>query len=683
MAAAHKLHKTGQIRNIALVGHSGAGKTTLAETLLARSGAIASAGSVERGSTVCDFTPQEKKLHHSLETAMCHFDHAGKLVNLIDTPGYPEFIARSFSALAAVETAAVVIDAETGIELTTHKMMEFAADRHLCRLIIINKMDAPGVDLHGLLREIRDTFGKECLPLNLPADGGKAVADCFFTQSDKTPDFASIAAAHTEMVDQVVEVDEALMEQYLEQGEDLSPDQLHDAFERALRDGHLVPMCFVSAETGAGVNQLLEILARLMPSPLEGNPPEFVNGTGELVEVAPDPGKHFLGHIFKVSVDPYVGRLGIFRIHQGKLGTGDTVFIGDGRKGVKIPHLYRLQGKDTVEIPSAVPGDICAIAKIDNVYFDAVLHSSHDEDEFHLKALQLPPPMHGLAIELQRRGDEKKLSEALQKLCAEDPGLLVEHHASSNETVLRGLGDLHLRIVLEKMKEDYNVEVSTRPPKVAYRETVTRKAEGHHRHKKQTGGAGQFGEVYLRIEPMRRGGGFEFKNKVVGGSIPSQFIPAVEKGVSEVMHKGAVAGYPLQDIRVTVYDGKHHNVDSKEVAFVAAGRKAFLDAIGKATPIVLEPIAKIEVTAPNNCMGDITGHLSGVRGRISGNDALPGGQVKVAAEVPVSELSGYQSKLKSLTGGEGAFTMEFDHYEPVPPRTQKELAEAFRPGGDD
>lgn len=685
MVASQKLHTTEQIRNIALVGHAGAGKTTLAEALLAQAGAIGTAGDIAKGSTVADFTPQEKRLQHSLEPAAMHLEHDGRFMNILDTPGYPDFAGRAMSVLPAVETAVVVVNAETGIELVTQKMMDFAADRHLCRMIVINKIDAPDTDLHGLLRQIRDTFGKQCLPLNLPSDGGKAVADCFFTLSDATPDFASIEAAHTEMVDQVVELDDELMELYLEQGEELGIEQLHDPFERALRAGHLVPICFVSAETGAGLRQLLNIFAQLMPNPAEGNPPEFLKGepgAEEPVEVTADADAPFIGHVFKVNVDPYIGRMGVFRVHQGRVKTGDQIFIGDRRKGFKLAHLYRLQGKDSIEIASAVPGDICAVSKVDEIRFDSVIHTSHDEDQFHLRSLTLPPPMYGVALDLARRGDEKKLSDALHKLAAEDPSLSIEFNSQSNETVLRGMGELHLRLVLERMRDEFNVEANTRPPKIAYRETVTRSAEGHCRHKKQTGGAGQFGEVFLKVEPLTRDSGFEFVNKVVGGSIPSQFIPAVEKGVRQVLHEGAVAGFPLQDVRVIVYDGKYHPVDSKEVAFVAAGKKAFLDAIDKAKPIVLEPIARVEVTAPGDCVGDVTGHLSGVRGRISGNDSLSGNQIKISAEVPVAELGDYQTTLKSLTGGEGAYTMEFDHYGIVPRNVQADLAAAARPQND-
>lgn len=679
-------YKTEQIRNIAVVGHAGSGKTTLIEALLQKASAIPSAGSVQKGTTVCDFTDQEKRLHHSLDTATCHLEHDDRHINLIDTPGYPDFMGRALGVLPAVETAAIVVSGQAGVELVTQRMMDFTAERNLCRLIIVNQIDMDDINLHSVLREIRDTFGKHCLPLNLPADNGKTVADCFFEPSDSTPDFASIEAAHTEMIDQVVELDDDLMELYLEQGADISIDQLHDPFERALRRGHLIPICFVSAETGSGLNQLLRVFSQLMPSPLEGNPPEFYYEDDEDKSFEVDPAKtgaNFIGHAFKINVDPYVGRLATFRVHQGELKTGAQVYIGSQRKAVKLAHLYRVQGKDLEEIPAAVAGDICAVSKIEDIGFDDVLHSSRDDDEVRMRSVAIPPPMYGVALELLERGQEKKLSDSLHKLSTEDPSLLLEFNAQVNETILRGMGELHLRLVLERMKEEAGVEVATHPPKIAYRETVTRPAEGHHRHKKQSGGAGQFGEVFLKIEPLPRGSGYEFSNKVVGGNIPGQFIPAVEKGVKQVLDEGAVAGYPLQDVRVIVYDGKYHAVDSKEIAFVAAGKRAFMDAISKAKPIVLEPLAKIEVTTPSGSVGDITGHLSGIRGRIAGSDSVSGNRVKISAQVPLSELGDYQTTLKSLTGGEGIFTMEFDHYETAPQPIQKELEKAFRPSDDE
>ena len=669
---------TKDIRTLALVGHGAAGKTALAEALLARAGAIQTVGSVERGTTTSDFDALEKSWQHSLRASVLHLETHGTRVHMIDTPGFPDFIGQAIGALDAVETAAVVVSASAGIEMITSRMMDWAAKRKLCRLVIINKIDAENTDLEALLKAIQATFGKECLPINLPADGGKRVVDCFFNPAGDS-DFSSVADAHRALVDQVVEVDEELMSLYLEQGE-ISPDQLHAPFEKALREGHLVPVCFVSARTGAGVAELLDILVKLAPNPAEGNPPLFIKGEGDsAVEFRSDPDarKHVLAHVFKVVIDPFIGKLGVFRVHQGTVTKDTQLFIGDGRKPFKVSHLFMIQGGKQVEIDGAVPGDIAAVAKVDEIEFDCVLHDSHDEDHIHMRPLEFPTPMHGFAIAPKKRGDEQRISDVLHKMMAEDPTLSVEHDTSLNETVLRGLGELHLRSVFERMAGQFKLEIETRPPRVPYRETIMAKAEGHHRHKKQTGGAGQFGEVYLRIEPLPRGSGFEFKDAVKGGTIPNQFIPAVQKGVEQVLVQGPIAGFPLQDVRVTVYDGKHHAVDSKEIAFVMAGRKAFLDAIEKAKPIVLEPIVSLEVLCPEASMGDVAGDLSGRRGQVTGTKSLQAGTLTVNGIAPLSELDGYAARLKAMTAGHAAWTMSLSHYEPAPATLQHQLATEY------
>ncbi len=665
---------TGEIRTLALVGHGGSGKTTLAEALLHAAGAIATPGTVERGSTVCDFDPLEKQHQHSLYSAIAHFDHEGTRVHMIDTPGYPDFLGQAIGSLEAVETAVIVVNAQTGIELTTTRMMNWAQRRGLCRLLVINKVDAENVDLPRLLQQMQEAFGKECLPINLPAAGGSKVVDCFFNPGGEA-DFSSVADAHRALIDQVVEVNEELMARYLEQG-DIDAHELHEPFEQALREGHLVPICFTSARTGAGVRELLDVFEHLLPTPSEGNPPQFLKGEGDNAApfaTEPDPAKHVVAHVFKVSVDPFVGKLGVFRVHQGTVTRDSQLFIGDGRKPFKVGQLYMLRGKDHIPVDRCLPGDIGAVAKIDEIAFDSVLHDSHDEDHIHLVPIEFPTPIFGLAIEPTKRGDEQRLWEIMHKLSAEDPCLKIEHLAGTNETVVQGLGELHLRILLEKMSTQYKLEVNTHPPRIAYKETITAPAEGHSRHKKQTGGAGQFGEVFLRIEPLPRGSGFQFSDDVKGGVIPNQFIPAVEKGVMQVIEHGAIAGYPLQDVRVSVYDGKSHPVDSKEVAFVAAGRKAFLDAVQKARPIVLEPIVNVQINVPEHCIGDITGDISSKRGQVSGTQPQPGGLVAVTGQVPLSELNGYGSRLKSITGGQGSYSVEFSHYEQAPPNVQQQL----------
>jgi len=432
------------------------------------------------------------------------------------------------------------------------------------------------------------------------------------------------------------------------------------------------------------VTDLPPNLVKLLPNPTEGNAPSYVvtkadgSGASELQPV-PDPGKHVLAHVFKIEINPYIGRVAVFRVHQGRMTAGMQLYVGEGRKPIKPGHLYLLRGKTQTEVHEAIPGDICAIAKVDEIQFDHILHDSAEDAHVHARPLELPTPVFGLAVQPKKRGDEQKVSDVLHKIIAEDPCFRIEHNSQANETVMRGLGEMHLRTVLEKMATQYKIELDTRPPSIAYRETIAARAEGHSRHKKQTGGAGQFGEVYLKIEPLPRGKGFEFVDGVKGGAIPNQFIPSVEKGVRAVLDHGFLAGYPLQDVRVTVYDGKSHPVDSKDVAFVSAGRKAFLDALAKARPIVLEPIVNVEITAPEERMGDIAGELSGHRGHIKGSDAPRPGLVQIKATAPLSELEHFPARLKSLTAGHGTYNLEFSHYEQAPPQLQQKLVAAHKP----
>ena len=674
-----------KIRTLALVGQAGSGKTALADALLVQAGALGPEGGGEHGNSTCDYLPIEKRLHHSLKLAVASFETQETRIHLLDTPGYPDFLGHALPALAAVETAAIVINAQNGIELMTTRMMLWAARQGLDRIIIVNKIDAGQVDLEGLLKTIQATFGKQCLPINLPAGKGTRVSDCFFVP-DGESDFSSVAQAHRQLVDQVVEVDDELMALYLEQGE-VAPGQLHEPLERALREGNLVPVLFTSARSGAGIAELLDVVVKLLPNPAEGNPPVYVNtdahGTTSEIIAVPDPGRHVLARVFKIEIDPFVGRLAVFRVHQGRVTPNGLLYIGEGRKPFKPGHLWILRGKRQIAVDEAVPGDICAVAKVNEIHFDDILHDAAEDARIHARPLDLPASVFGLTLLPKKRSDEQKLSDVLHRIAAEDPCFRVEHNAQANETVIRGLGEMHLRTLLERMAEQHKLELDTKAPSIAFRETIVDKVEGHARHKKQTGGAGQFGEAFLRVQPLPRGAGFEFVNEVKGGVIPSVYIPAVEKGVRMVLESGFIAGFPMQDLRVTVYDGKSHSVDSKEVAFVAAGRKAFLDALARARPLVLEPIVNIEVTLPESHMGDLTGDLSSRRAQVRSTGSPRPGVTSISAQAPLSELESFPSRLKSLTAGQGTYTLEFSHYASAPAQLQERLVAAYKPQHED
>jgi len=667
-------YATEDIRNIALIGHTSSGKTTLGDAILHVSGASNRKGSVDDKTSLLDFDDEEKERGYSVDSAVAHVRHNSKRINLIDTPGAPDFVGPAIAALAAVETALCVVSAHEGIGVNTRRMMQHAADYGVGRMIVVNHIDAENADLSGLLAQLVEVFGAAVVPMNLPAEGGKSVIDCLRNDAGSS-DIEDVSEVHTRLVDAILDVDEALMEEYLEAGE-IATEKLLPAVSKAIAAGSLVPVVFTCAKTGVGVKELLDIVAEFLPSPAAGLQRKRVTAEGE-EPIAVDPAGPFIAQVFKVMVEPRSNiKYSFLRVHSGSAKADTAVMVGDDRKGIRLGHILKFQGAEHEETDQAIAGDIVAVAKLD-LQIGQVLHSGTGGE---IPLPKFPSPMCSMAIEPKARGDEVKISEALGKLAEVDPCFNVQRDQQTNELIVSGIGDLHLRVMLARMARLSKVQVETKPPKIPYRETITGKAEGHYRHKKQTGGAGQFGEVFLRIEPIERGSepSLQWEWAIFGGAIPGQFEQAVRKGVEDLMNEGALAGFPLQDVKVTIYDGKHHPVDSKEVAFRIAGKLAMKDAVLKAKPVILEPIVNLEAICPVDKVGDITGDLASRRGRPQGQDTLPGGMALIRAQVPLAELSDYSGRISSITGGQGSYTIEFSHYEPVPPQIQQQLIDQHK-----
>jgi len=663
--------KIRDIRNIVLLGHGGCGKTSLAEAILHKTGATNRLGSVDEKTSICDYYDEEKQHQHSIQSALIHTGHAGKLINIIDTPGSPDFVGPAITAIPAAETAVVVISAPAGIETNTRKLFELATNANLPRLIVINKIDAENIDLSQLLKSIQETFGPQCRCANLPAADKASVIDCIKNETGDSP-LMDVAQAHTDLIESVIEADDALMESYLN-GEQIPAEKIASVFVKALKTGTLIPIVFTDARNEIGIIELLDIIAKYTPSPLEAEPAQLKDAD-KSTELPADPARPLAGLVFRVGFDPRSNmKYSSIRIFSGTITSDTNLLINDSRKGIRPGHILKTQGGENKEIDSGPAGDIITLAKVEELQIGDLIHDGRVAGKFDMPPV--PTPMFSLALEPATRGDEQKIGSALDKLSEEDPCLKVARDQQTNELVVNGLGDLHLRVMLEKMQSRFKLSINTKEPKIPYRETITAKAEGHYRHKKQTGGAGQFGEVYLRVEPAERDSDppLIFSWDIFGASIPGQFQPAVHKGVNEVMQTGVVAGFPLQDISVSVYDGKSHPVDSKEVAFRAAGKGAFTDAVEKAKPVLLEPIVNMEITVPSENMGDITGDLASKRGRVQGQDILAGNIIVIKAQVPLAEVKQYNSQLKSVTGGRGSYSMTLSHYEPVPANVQQQI----------
>jgi elongation factor G len=695
-------HKVEDIRNIALVGHRAAGKTTLADAMLFKAGAVDRRGSVDEGTSVSDFDEEEHHRKFSIDTSILNATHQGRFLQILDTPGYPDFIGAALSALTAVETAVVVISAPAGIEVNTRRMFNEAGKRGLARMIVINRLDGDNIDFNQLLANIRESFGKGCVLLNAPVGIGanfKGVVDVLNPPASASDVAVDLATARGQLMDAIVEVDEAMMEKYLAE-EPIPPEQLSAAIPKAMAAGSLIAILCISAKKDIGVSELLDDIARYAPSPVNGliraaKP----KGDGEPVDLAPKETGEFVGQVFKTINDKFVGNLSYIRAFSGRLTPENHLFNARTGTDSRLPGLLRIQGKANAPITEAVAGDIFAVAKVEGLHIGDTVANAANAPQ--LPVQKYPLPMFGLAVEPKARGDEQKLSGSLHKIVDEDPCFRVSHDAATHELVISGTSQLHLDVVQNRLKRRYNLEIVTKEPKIAYRETIAASGEGDHRHKKQSGGRGQFGEVHLRVYPLDReihteeqllekfankskfekmrsahyhaNHNFAFIDHIVGGTIPNQFLPACEKGCLELVERGALAGYPIQDVAVEVYFGKDHPVDSSEAAFKTAARMAFKKAFLAARPALLEPIVILEVTCPTQYTGSILGDLTTKRARVENQDSLPGNLAVITAKAPLAEVTRYQAQLNGITQGQGSFTMEFSHYDQVPGMVQQQI----------
>jgi len=676
-----------KIRNVALVGHGGAGKTSLAEALLFCAGAITRMGRVEDGTTTTDFDPEEIRRHLSLSLALAPFEHDGFKINLLDAPGYADFVGDMHTALRVADLAILVVSAVEGVEVQTEAAWRIASELGVPRMFFINKLDRERASFDRTLDELRERFGAGVAPLELPIgeeatfrgvadlltdtavfyDGGKATIG-------EIPD--DMAAREHEVRDNLVEgivvADDDLTMRYLE-GETISPKELEDTLAKGVAEASVFPVACGSATKLIGIDRLAQFIVEVGPSPLD-RPAVTVEAPGGATEVAPDPSGQPLALVYRTVADPYVGKVSFMKVLSGTIRPDSVLTNPRSHTDEKLHNIFTMRGKEQEPLPDLPAGDIGAVAKLsDTITGDTLAPKG--------TPVVVPPPdplepVLTIAIQPKSKGDEDKLMTSLHRLQDEDQALHVRRDDETHQTLLSGMGDTHLSIVTERLQRKFGVEVVTEDVRVPYRETITGKAEAEGKYKKQTGGHGQFGVAFLRVEPMERGGGFQFVDQIVGGAIPRQFIPAVEKGVLETMSTGGVFGYPVVDVRVTVFDGKFHPVDSSEMSFKMAGSLGFKDAMAKAGPVLLEPISVLEVTVPIAYQGDVMGDLNSRRGRVQGTEVAGVGEQVITAQVPTSEVLRYAIDLRSLTGGRGRFKLRHDHYDVLPAHLVGKVAKA-------
>jgi len=668
-----------KVRNVALVGHGGAGKTSLAEALLFCAGAINRLGRVDDGTTVTDFDPEEVRRHISLFLALAPFEHDGHKVNLLDTPGYADFVGDVHAALRVADLAVVVVSAVEGVEVQTEVAWRMAAEMGLPRMFFVNKLDRERASFDRTLAQLRDQFGAGVAPLELPIGeeaGYRGVIDLLNdtafvydgqqskpTEAPIPPEMAEREhQVHDNLVEGIVVADDDLTERYLE-GDTISPKELEETLAKGVAEATVFPVVCGSATRLIGIDRLADLICELGPAAAQ-RPPVKVRAGDSEAEIAADPSGQPLAMVYRTVADPYVGKVSFIKVLSGTIRPDSHLINSRTHTDERLHGLFTMRGKDQDPVTELVAGDIGAVSKLSATATGDTL--APRGTPVVVPADLPPPPALSVAIRPKSKGDEDKLMTALHRIQEEDVALQIRRDDETHQTILAGMGDAHLAVVTERLSRKFGVEVEVEDLKVAYRETITGKAEAEGKYKKQTGGHGQFGVAFLRVEPLDRGGGFEFVDKIVGGSIPRQFIPAVEKGILETISMAGVFGYPVVDVRVTVFDGKYHPVDSSEMSFKMAGSLGFKEAMAKAGPVLLEPISSLEVIVPHQYQGDVMGDLNSRRGRVQGTETVGSGEQMVTALVPTSEILRYAIDLRSLTGGRGRFSSHHDHYDLLP-----------------
>ncbi len=684
-----KVSRPEDIRNMVLLSHGGVGKTTFVEALLFKTGLIKRLGNVEDGTSTSDFTPEEKSHQISINATFlpCYWDK--KKINLIDTPGYIDFIGEVHSSLRAADSALLMACASAGVEVNTRRFWNMVEEKELPRVFFVNKMDREGADFRQAVDQLQDSFGKNIIPLWIPIgaeDNFQGFIDLLEQKAyvnkewgkDETGEIPAelqdeFTEFRLELLETLAELDDELMMKYLDE-EDLQEEELRDALRKGVKSGQVIPVFVGSAAKGIGIEKFLQYAGDIMPDPVEAGEITGREPEGEEITRKPSTDDPFCAQVVKTLVDPYVGRLSIFRVFSGKLSMDSEVYNANKEKTEKVAKIYLLKGKEQDVVEELVAGDIGAVAKLQHTSTADTL--CEKENPIVLPGIEFPEPNLPLAAYPVAEGDEEKIGTSLNRFAEEDPTFSVYHNTETKELIIAGMGTMHIDVVKEVSKRKFGVDFETRPPKIAYKETLQKKVEVEEKHKKQTGGRGQYGHVFLRLEPLPRGKGFEFAEEIFGGAIPNQFVPGVEKGVREAMLEGVLAGYPVVDFKATVFDGSYHPVDSSEMAFKLAASKAFKKALQNASPVLLEPIMEVRVEVAEEFMGDVIGDLNSRRGKILGMDSEDGIQV-IRAYVPLVEIASYATDLKSITGGQGVFSISLAYYEKVPPKeTEKIIAEA-------